>query len=70
MKSLSNQNYNKNNSEENDNSSIVVDKDVSEKIESKYINCTQDVEELLGNDYRIVCTMNINGGEYFLLEHE
>ena len=70
LKSLSNQNYNKNNSEENDNSSIVVDKDVSEKIESKYINCTQDVEELLGNDYRIVCTMNINGGEYFLLEHE
>ena len=70
LKSLSNQNYNKNNSEENDNSSIVVDKDVSEKIESKNINCTQDVEELLGNDYRIVCTMNINGGEYFLLEHE
>lgn len=70
LKSLSNQNYNKNNSEENDNSSIVVDKDVSKKIESKYINCTQDVEELLGNDYRIVCTMNINGGEYFLLEHE
>ena len=70
LKSLSNQNYNKNNSEENDNSSIVVDKNVSEKIESKYIDCTQDVEELLGNDYRIVCTMNINGGEYFLLEHE
>ena len=70
LKSLSNQNYNKNNSEENDNSSIVVDKNVSEKIESKYIDCTRDVEELLGNDYRIVCTMNINGGEYFLLEHE
>ena len=70
LKSLSNQNYNKNNSEENDNSSIVVDKNVSKKIESKYIDCTQDVEELLGNDYRIVCTMNINGGEYFLLEHE
>lgn len=70
LKSLSNQNYNKNNSEENDNSSIVVDKNVSKKIESKYIDCTQDVEELLGNDYRIVCTMNINGGEFFLLEHE
>lgn len=70
LKSLSNQNYNKNNSEENDSSSIVVDKNVSKKIKSKYIDCTQDVEELLGNDYRIVCTININGGEYFLLEHE